>query len=88
MILSIYFIINCAALRPWTGFLDKVGMAGPKSAQTRFVGIIIFTIGVFPYEYMYYIKFIPSKARQTKFTVYCHRLFDFACRRAVIQISN
>ena len=29
------------------------------------------------------------KARQTKFTVYRHRLFDFACGQvAIIQISN
>ena len=29
-----------------------------------------------------------TKARQTKFMVYCHRLFDFSCRRAVIITSN
>ena len=29
-----------------------------------------------------------DKAGQTKFTVYRHRFFDFACGRAVIQISN
>ena len=32
---------------------------------------------------------VTHKTRQTKFTVYRHRLFDFACGQAVIiQISN
>lgn len=36
-------------------------------------------------------RFIPKIIRQDKlncFTVYCHKVFDFACRWAVIQISN